>query len=326
MRAIVYHEYGSPDVLRCEEVEKPAPAEGEVLIRVRAASINPLDWRMMSGKPYLGRLAFGLRRPKHNRPGVDAAGVVESIGAGVKLFKPGDEVFGACRGSLAEYACAPESKLALKPAGVTFEQAAAAPVAGLTALQGLRDKGRLKAGQKVLINGAAGGVGTFAVQMAKAFGAEVAGVCGTANVELVRALGAARVFDYTREDFTETAERYDLIFDCFGHGSPAALRRILRPEGVCVQIGGPHDPSTLDLLAFMLKPLLLSLFVSQTFVLFIARANAEDLTHIGELIEAGTVEPFIGRRYTLCQAAEALTHLEHGHARGKVVINVGRDD
>ncbi|HJQ30707.1 MAG TPA: NAD(P)-dependent alcohol dehydrogenase [Pyrinomonadaceae bacterium] len=326
MKAIVYHEYGTPEVLRCEEVEKPAPGVGEVLIRVRAASINPLDWRMLSGRPYLGRLAFGLRRPKNRRPGVDVAGVVEAIGAGVKLFKPGDEVFGACRGSLAEYACAPESKLAAKPAGVTFEQAAAAPVAGLTALQGLRDKGRVKAGQKVLINGAAGGVGTFAVQIAKLYGAEVTGVCSTGNVELVQALGAAHVVDYTREDFTKSSERYDLIFDCFGHGSPAALRRVMKPEGVCVNIGGPHDPSTLDLLAVMLKPLVLSLFVSQSFVLFIARANREDLRQLGELIETGKVEPFIGRRYALGQSAEALAHLEQGHARGKVVINVGPDD
>jgi len=326
MKAIVCHEYGPPDVLKYEEVEKPTAADDEVLIRVRAASVNPLDWRLMRGRPLAGRIAFGLRGPKETRPGRDVAGVVEAVGRGVKRFGPGDEVFGACRGALAEYACARESAVVRKPPGLTFEQAAAVPVAGLTALQGLRDKGRIRAGQSVLINGAAGGVGTFAVQFARVFGADVTGVCSTRNVQLVRSIGARHVVDYTREDFTEGGRRYDLIFDCVGHGSPSALRRVLKPEGVCVIIGGPHVRWTVGLLAYLIKPLVLSWFVSQSFTFFMARVKADDLSFMSELMGAGKVTPVIDRRYSLSEAAEAVRYLEEGHARGKVIVTVGQDD
>src|SRR5437899_11467183 len=214
MKAITYHEYGSPDVLECEEIEKPVPKHDEVLIKVRAASVNPLDWRLMKGKPRILRLFFGLHKPRLGRPGVDAAGEVEAVGSNVPQFKPGDEVFGACRGAFAEYACTAESKLVMKPNNVTFEQAASVFVAGLTALQGLRDKGRIQPGSRVLVNGAAGGVGTFAVQIAKTFGADVTGVCSTRNIDLVRSIGADEVIDYTQNDFTTSNQRYDLILDC----------------------------------------------------------------------------------------------------------------
>jgi NADPH:quinone reductase-like Zn-dependent oxidoreductase len=322
MKAILYHNYGSPDVLKCEEVEKPTPADDEVLIKVRAASVNPLDWRLIKGKPHSGRLFFGLRRPKDKRPGRDVAGRVEAVGRNVTQFKPGDEVFGAGRGAFAEYVCAPESALAMKPANVTFEQAASVPVAGLTALQALRDKGRIRPGQKVLINGAAGGVGTFAVQVARSFGADVTGVCSTRNVEMVRSLGAARVVDYTREDFTEGAERYDLILDCVGNHSPSSLRRVLAREGVCIMIGAPHIRWMLGLLTLMLRPLVLSWFVSQSFILFIAKLKQGDLNFLRDLMEAGKVTPVVDRSYGLSEAAEAVRYLEEGHARGKVVITL----
>lgn len=322
MKAIVYRDYGSPDVLKYEEIEKPLPKDDEVLIKVRAASVNPLDWRLMKGKPYSGRLFFGLRKPKNTRPGVDVAGQVEAVGRNVTQFKPGDEVFGACRGALAEYACASESRLVIKPEHVTFEQAAAVPVAALTALQGLRDKGQIQPGQKVLVNGAAGGVGTFAVQVAKSFGAEVTGVCSTKNLEMVRSIGADRVIDYTREDFTKGTERYDLIFDCVGNHSLSAYRRVLNPKGICIIIGAPHIRWMIGLLAFMLKPLVMSPFVSQKFVMFIAKVSKEDLTIIGELMESGKVTPVIDRRYSLSEAPEAIRYLEEGHARGKVVITL----
>ncbi len=227
MKAIVYSNYGSPDVLRCEVIEKLTPKDDEVLIKVRAASVNPYDWHFMRGLPYFLRLRVGLRKPKDTRLGVDAAGQVETIGRNVTQFKPGDEVFGLCRGAFAEYACASESKLARKQGNVTFEQAASVPIAGLTALQGLRDKGQLQPGQKVLINGAAGGVGTFAVQIAKSFGAEVTGVCSTRNVDMVRSIGADHVIDYTQEDFTKKEQRYDLILDCIANHSLSAFRRVL---------------------------------------------------------------------------------------------------
>src|SRR5260221_12037783 len=233
MKATVYHEYGLPDVLKCEEVEQPTPADDEVLIKVRAASVNPID-RFFRGRPYLTRIMTGLRKPKYTRLGSDVAGQVEAVGRSVTEFKPGDEVFGACRGAFAEYACASQSKLALKPDHVTFEQAAAVPVAALTALQGLRDKGKIQSGQKVLINGAAGGVGTFAVQIAKSFGAEVTGVCSTRNVELVRGLGANHVVDYTSDDFTRGAERYDVIFACGGNHSLSGYGDRIAPRGTFV--------------------------------------------------------------------------------------------
>ena len=325
MKVIVYHEYGSPDVLRCEEVEKPTPADDEVLVKVRAASVNPFDWGFIKGKPHSIRIMSGLRGPKDTRPGRDVSGVVEAVGPDVTRFEPGDEVFGSCRGAFAEYVCARESALVRKPPGVTFEQAASVPVAGLTALQGLRDKGRIRAGQKVLINGAAGGVGTFAVQIARSYGADVTGVCGTKNVELVRAIGAGHVVDYTREDFTEGARRYELIFDCVGNRRPSHYRRVLTPEGVCVMVGALRVRWAFGRWARMLRPLVLTRFVSQDFRIFIARLSREDLHFICELMEAGKVTPVIDRRYSLCETAEAVRHLSEGHARGKVVINVGRE-
>ena len=263
MKAIVYHNYGSPDVLRLEEIEKPVPNDNQVLVRVRAASVNPLDWHYMEGTPYFVRLLTGLRKPKDTRLGVDVAGQVEAVGRNVTQFKPGDEVFGACRGAFAEYACTSESALVMKPDNVTFEQAASVPVAALTALQGLRDKGQIQPGQKVLINGAAGGVGTFAVQIAKSFGADVTGVCSTRNVDMVRSIGADRVIDYTREDFTKSGQRYDLIFDCVGNHSLSACRRVLNPKGIYAYRSEDQRRWLIGPLARPIKALVLSRFVSQ---------------------------------------------------------------
>ena len=321
MKAVVYRRYGSPDVLECEEIEKPTPADDEVLIRVRAASVNPVD-RLFRGQPYLIRIKTGLRQPKDARLGVDVAGEVEAAGRSVTQFKPGDEVFGACRGAWAEYACASESKVVTKPDNVTFEQAAAVPVAALTALQGLRDKGQIRAGQKVLINGAAGGVGTFAVQIAKSFGAEVTGVCSTRNVEMVRSLGADRVVDYAREDFTKGAERYDLILDCVANRPLSACRRVLYPRGRYVIVGAPNSRWMIGILAPSIKALVLSPFVSQKLVMLIARLNKEDLTVMRELMATGKVTPVIDRRYSLGETVEAIRYLEERHARGKVVITL----
>jgi NADPH:quinone reductase-like Zn-dependent oxidoreductase len=322
MKAIVYHEYGQADVVKCEEIEKPLPKDDEVLIRVRAASVNPLDWRLMAGKPPLLRLFFGLRKPRSGRPGVDVAGGVEAVGSKVTQFKPGDEVFGSCRGAFAEYACSGESKIAMKPDNVTFEQAASINVAGLTALQGLRDKGKIQPGSKVLINGAAGGVGTFAVQIAKSFGAHVTGVCNTRNIEMVRSIGADEVIDYTQDDFTTSNQRHDLILDCVGNHSFSACRRVLNTGGRFVMVGGPHDPSMILLLAEMIKDVLVSVFISQKAVMFIAKSSQDDLTLIGQLIATGKIKPVIERRYTLSEAADAIGHVEEGHARGKVVITL----
>lgn len=325
MKAIVYHRYGSPDVLRCEEIEKPAPRDDEVLIRVRAASVNPLDWRVMRGRPYFMRMMTGLRRPKDARLGVDVAGEVEAVGRNVTRFKPGDEVFGAGSGAFAEYACASESALVTKPDNVTFEQAAAVNVGACTALQGLRDSGRIQPGQKVLINGAAGGVGTFAVQIGKWFGAEVTGVCSARNAEMVRSIGADQVIDYAREDFTKGAQRYDLIFDLVGNRPLSACRRVLSPEGAYVVAGGP-DGRWLGPLRPMLKAPLLSPFVSQKLVMCMSKVSKEDLTTLRELMEAGKVVPVIDRRYSLSEVPEAVRYLEEGHARGKVVITLEHDD
>jgi NADPH:quinone reductase-like Zn-dependent oxidoreductase len=323
MKAVVYHRYGSPDVLKCEEIEKPTAGDDEVLIRVRAASVNPLDWRLMRGSPSIVRMLFGLRKPsmtRPGRPGVDAAGQVEVVGRNVTRFKPGDAVFGVCKGAFAEYACTSESKLAMKPDNVTFEQAASVPVAALTALQGLRDKAHIQPGQQVLINGAAGGVGTFAVQIAKWFGAEVTGVCSTRNVEMVRSIGADHVIDYTQEDFTTKGQRYDLFLDNVGNHSLSACRRVLNPKGIFVLAGGPKKGSIILIRA--LKALLLSRLVSHKMFLFIARINTTDLTTMGELLEAGKVTPVIDRRYKLSEVPEAMRYLEEGHARGKVVITL----
>jgi NADPH:quinone reductase-like Zn-dependent oxidoreductase len=321
MKAIVYHEYGSPDVLKCEETDKPTIGDDEVLIRVRAASVNPLDWHLMRGEPYVIRAMSGLRKPKPTRPGVDLAGQVEAAGRNVTQFQPGDEVFGASTGAFAEYVCAGENKLVLKPANLTFQQAAAVPVAAISALQGLRDKGRIQPGQKVLINGAAGGVGTFAVQIAKSFGAHVTGVCSTRNVDLVRSIGADHVIDYTQEDFTQSGQRYDLVYDCVGNHSLSAFRRVMSPRGNYVMVGGPAG-RWIGPMDRALKALLLSLFVSQKLSMFLASTNKEDLVVLKELIEAKKVTPVIDRSYTLSEVPEAVRYSEEGHARGKVVITL----
>ena len=327
MKAIVYHEYGSADVLKCEEIEKPVPKDDEVLIKVRAASVNPFDWRLMKGEPRFLRLFSGLGKPKEpGRPGVDVAGEIEAIGKNVTQFKPGDKVFGACDGAFAEYACAAASKLVIKPDDVTFEQAASLNIAGLTALQGLRDKGKIRPGSKVLINGAAGGVGTFAVQIAKSFGAHVTGVCSTRNVDFVRSIGADEVIDYTQQDFTTSDltgdQRYDLILECVGNHSFSACKRVLNPEGRFVGVGAPHDLSTMYLLGPMVRDPLFSVFSSQKGGMFVAKSSQADLTLLAELIATGKLKPIIERRYSLSEAREAVRHVEAGHARGKVVITM----
>ncbi len=321
MKAIVYCDYGTPDALRFEAVEKPVPNDNQVLIKVRAASVNPLDWHFLQGTPYLMRLDSGLRKPKAMRLGVDVAGEIAAVGRHVTQFKPGDEVFGGCSGSLAEY-CLGRSKLVLKPKDVTFEQAASLPIAAITALQGLRDKGHLQAGQQVLINGASGGVGTFAVQIAKSFGAEVTGICSGRNLALVRSIGADHVIDYTKEDFTKRPERYDLILDCVGTQPLSSFRRALKPQGICVLIGGggPDEGRWIGPLARPIKALFLSPFVSQHFEMFIAELNQTDLAFLAHLIETKKVTPVIDRRYKLSEAAAAIRYLEEGHARGKIII------
>jgi NADPH:quinone reductase-like Zn-dependent oxidoreductase len=321
MRAIVYTEYGPPDVLQFTEAPKPTPRDDEILIRIRAASVNALDWRLMRGAPYIVRILFGLRKPevaRPGRPGRDVAGQVEAVGRNVTQLKPGDEVFGVCLGAFAEYACAIEDKLALKPANVSFEDAAAAPVAGITALQGLRDKGQIQPGQKVLVDGASGGVGTFAVQIAKAFGAEVTAVCSTRNVDTARSLGADHVVDYTREDFTRSGQRYDLIIAANAYHSIFEYRRALSQNGIYVMAGGGWAQI---LQAFLLGPLL-SLIGRRKMCNFMAKINKKDLVLLIDLLEAGRVVPVIDRRYPLSEAAEAIRYLGEGHARGKVVITM----
>ncbi|MGD0793301.1 MAG: NAD(P)-dependent alcohol dehydrogenase [Terriglobales bacterium] len=329
MKAVVYYNYGSPDVLKCEEIEKPTVGDNEVLIRIRAASVNPADWHFMRGTPYFIRILAGLRKPKVTRLGVDVAGQVEAVGRNVTQFKPGDAVFGACRGAFAEYACTSESALVMKPDNVTFEQAASVPIAAVTALQGLRlgglgDKGQIQPGQRVLINGAAGGVGTFAVQIAKSFGADVTGVCSTRNVDMVRSIGADRVIDYTQEDFTKSGQRYDLFFDCVGNHSLLACRRVLNPKGIYIPVGGEGGRWMIGPLARSITARVLSRFVSQKLVaFFLARLSKEgDLTIMRDLMEAGKVTPVIDKRYRLNEVPEAIRYLEEGHARGKVVITL----
>lgn len=319
MKAIVYRDYGGPDVLSCEVTEKPAPRENEVLIRVRAASLNPLDWRLMRGSPFLLRIGSGLRKPKDARFGRDLAGEVEEVGRNITSFKPGDQVFGACVGALAEYACAPESSLANKPSSVPFEIAAAIPIAGLTALQSLRDRGQVQAGQKLLINGAAGGVGTFAVQIAKFFGAHVTGVCSTKNTAMVRELGAERVIDYTVEDFSRGSERYDVIVDNVGNRSLSACRRVLNPKGKLVMVGAKHIPI---LLMRAIQGRVLSALVGQQLGFMAAKLTHEDLVLLSELVESGKIRPIIDRRYQLNDVAEAIQYLEEGHARGKIIVTM----
>jgi NADPH:quinone reductase-like Zn-dependent oxidoreductase len=323
MKAIVHRQYGSPDVLRLEEVEKPTPAAKELLIKVHDASLNPLDWHFMRGKPYVMRMSVGMGTPKATRIGVDFSGTVEAVGADVKLFKVGDEIFGTADGALAEYVTSTEAGLALKPSNMTFEQAASAPVAALTALQGLRDKGQLKAGQKVLINGASGGVGTFAVQIAKSLGADVTGVCSTRNVDMVRSIGADHVIDYTKEDFTKGSQRYDLIFDTVGNHALLDYRRVLNPHGIFVIIGAPSDDPWLGPLASPIKAFAISPFVSQQFTMLMADANkTNDLDTLRDLMQAGKLTPVIDRQYTLNDAPAAMRYLEQGHARGKVIVSL----
>jgi len=322
MKAAVYRRYGPPDVVHIEDVQKPSPKDNEVLLKVRAASVNPLDAGLMKGKPHSFRLLFGLRKPRLTRPGVDVAGQVEAVGRNVTQFKPGDEVFGSCRGAFAEHACTQESKLVIKPANVTFEQAASVPVGALTALQGLREKAHIQARQKVLINSAAGGVGTFAVQIAKSFGADVSGVCSTRNVEMVRSIGADRVIDYTQEDFTKSGQRYDLILDCVGNHSLSACRRVLNPRGTYIAVGGPSGRWMIGPLARAITALALSRFVSQKLVMVLAKPSKGDLTIMRDLMEAGKVTPVIDKRYGLSEVPEAVRYLEAGHARGKVVVTV----
>jgi NADPH:quinone reductase-like Zn-dependent oxidoreductase len=326
MKAIVYSDFGSPDVLRLEEIEKPVPLDNQLLIRVRGASVNPLDWHYMEGTPYLGRLPeFGLLKPKVERLGVDYAGTVEAVGKNVTQFKPGDEVYGNRFGAFAEYVVASEKALALKPANLTFEQAASVPVAAVTALQALRDKGQVQPGQKVLINGASGGVGTFAVQIAKSFGAEVTGVCSGRNAEMVRSIGADHVVDYTKEDFTKSEQRYDLIVDNVGNRSLSECIRVLNPKGKIVLIGGGgvNDSRWTGPLVGVIKMLVLKRFVTQEMSMMLADMNNKDLTILADLMQTGKVKPVIDRTYTLSQLPEALAYLEEGHARGKVVITVG---
>ena len=323
MKATVYRCYGSPAVLRLEDIAKPAPADNEVLVRVHAASVNPLDWHYMRGEPYIMRLDAGVGAPESPRMGVDFAGTVEAVGKDVKQFKPGNEVFGGKKGAFGEYVSVREDRaVVLKPASVTFEQAAAVPIAGVTALQALRDHGHIQAGQKVLINGASGGVGTFAVQLAKSFGADVTGVCSTRNVEMVRSLGADHVIDYTKEDFTKGAQRYDLIVDNVGNHSLLDYRRVLEPSGIYVVVGGPNKGRWIGPMTLPAKAYILSLFVKQKFGFMLAELTKQDLTYIADLIQSGKVTPVIDRRYKLSEVPAAIGYLEEGHARGKVIINL----
>src|SRR5881392_1888381 len=321
MKAIVYCEYGSPEVLKFEDVEKPVPNDDQVLIKVRAASLNFIDPGLMRG-PWPLRLMSGLRKPEKTMLGNDLAGQVEAVGKNVTLFKVGDEVFGVGRPTLAQYACTRERGLVIKPANVTFEQAGCVAWAGFTALQGLQT-GKIAAGQKVLINGASGGVGTFAVQIAKAFGAEVTGVCSTRNVELVKSIGADRVIDYTKEDFTKTDQRYDMIYDLVGNHSFSERRNILKPNGICVLAGvggaGLH-PGMWGRVLGNFVTVFKSNFTSQKFVFYIAKLTKDDLNVLRDLMQSGKVAPLIDRTYKMSETADAVRYMEEGHARGKVVI------
>jgi NADPH:quinone reductase-like Zn-dependent oxidoreductase len=323
MKAIVQDTYGSTDVLELRDIDKPQIADDEVLVRVHAAGVDRGVWHAMTGLPYPIRLAgYGLRAPKTPVPGMDMAGVVEAVGNDVTRFQPGDEVFGIGKGAFAEYARAPENKLAPKPANLTFEQAAVVAISGLPALQGLRDHGRVEPGQKVLIIGASGGVGTYAVQLAKAFGAEVTGVCSTTKVDMVRSLGADHVIDYTRDDFAEGEQRYDVILDIGGNPSLSRLRRALAPKGTLVIVGGETDGRWLGGTDRQIRALMLSPFLGQKLGTFISKENHEDMLVLKELIEAGKITPVIDRTYPLSEAPQAIRYLEQGHARGKVVITV----
>jgi NADPH:quinone reductase-like Zn-dependent oxidoreductase len=321
MKAIVHDTYGSPDVLELRDIDKPVPKDGEVLVRVHAAALHVGDYFGVMGAPLPIRMSTGLLKPKHGVPGYDVAGRVEAVGGDVKRFQPGDEVFGSCGGSCAEYICTGEDGLALKPAGLTFEEAAALPTSGLAALHGLRDAGKTKPGQQVLINGASGGVGTFAVQIAKSFGAEVTGVCGTKNMEMVRSIGADHVVDYTQEDFTQGGPRYDLILDNVENRSLSDCRRALSPAGTLILNSGT-GASGLGLMVRLIKPLVLSPFSRQKLRRYLSSPDHQDLTVLKELVESGKLKPVIGKTYPLAEVPAALRHIEGGHARGKVVITV----
>jgi NADPH:quinone reductase-like Zn-dependent oxidoreductase len=323
MKAIVQDEYGSPDVLELRDIDKPEISDDEVLVHVHAAGVGRDVWHVMMGLPYPIRLAgYGLRAPKNPVIGSDLAGVVEAVGKDVSTFQPGDEVFGIGKGSYAEYVCAQEDKLAPKPKNLTFEQAAVLAIMGSTALQALRDQGKVREGQQVLIIGASGGVGTYAVQIAKAFGAQVTGVCSTTKVEMVRSIGADHVIDYTQEDFAEGDQRYDVIVDIGGNSSLARLRRALTPEGTLVIVGGEGGGRWLGGLQRQLWATMLSPFVSQKLGTFVSTQNHEDLLVLKDLIESGKVTPVIDRTFPLAEVPEAMRYLEEGHARGKVVITV----
>ena len=324
MKAIVYTDYGSPDVLQLKEVEKPTPTDNQVLVKVHAASANPLDFHLMRGEPFLARLGTGFLKPKNPKVGADIAGQVEAVGRNVTEFQPGDEVFGVCSGGFAEYAIAGQLKLALKPANLSFEAAAAVPVAAFTALQGLRDKGQIQTGQKVLINGASGGVGTFAVQIAKSYGAEVTGVCSTRNLDMVRSIGADHVVDYTREDFTRNGQHYDLIYDAVGNRSVSDYKRALSPQGMCVIAG---FTTFLRLFEHIVVGPWMSRAGGKTIGFQgMATTPKKDLLVIKELLEAGKVVPVIDKCYPLSETAEAIRYLEEGHAKGKVIITVEPDN
>ena len=327
MKAIVYCDYGSAN-LKLEDVEKPVPNDDQLLVKVRAASVNPYDWHFIEGTPYIMRIGVGLRKPKDTRLGVDFAGTVEAVGknpAAAGQFKPGDEVFGGRGGAFAEYVCPRANRaVALKPANITFEQAASVNIAGITALQALRDKGKVQPGQKVLINGASGGVGTFAVQIAKSLGAHVTGVCSTRNLDMVRSLGADHVIDYTKEDFAKTGQQYDVILDNVPNHSLSDCRRVLTPKGKYVMIGGggPNDGRWVGPFGRVIATMLLSPFVSQEMGMMMADVSQKDLTILGDLMQSGKVTPVIDRRYKLSEVPEAIRYLEEGHARGKVVITL----
>ena len=323
MKAIVRERYGSPDVLELKDVARPSIDDDSIVVRVRAASINAYDWHVLRGSPYLVRMMAGLRKPKTSAMGVDVAGTVEAVGKNVTGFRSGDEVFGSRNGSLAQYVRGTEkSVLAPKPAGLTFEQAAAVPMAATTALQGLRDKGQVKPGQRVLINGSSGGVGTFAVQIAKALGAHVTAVCSTRNMDMVRSLGADEVIDYTKEDFTRSGRRYDVILDVAGTGSLSSRRRVLEPEGILVGVGSADNSGMASIIAGMIETAVVSRLGKQKMPFFLAQNSKEDLLELTRLIEAGKIRPVIDRTYPLSETAEALRYLETGHARAKVVITV----
>lgn len=322
MKAITYRCYGSPDVLAFEDVEKPSPGNGEILVKVVAASVNPLDWHFVRGTPYFLRLMAGLGAPDYTGLGVDFAGTVEAVGRDVTRFKPGDEVFGGGNGAFAEYVIvAADGAVTMKPTEVTFEQAASAPIAAVTALQALRDIGKLKAGQSVLINGASGGVGTFAVQIAKSLGAEVTAVNSTRNVEMVRSIGADHVFDYRKEDYTESGQQFDLIIDMVSNHSLSKNRQVLTPDGTFVIVGGGKG-NWLGPMMTPIKAAMLSPFVDQEFAMILAEMNQPDLEVLGELMQAGEVSPVIDSRYRLRDVAAAIRHSEDGHTRGKILVNV----